>query len=104
MGHQPIERLIKQLNAVFVALPDSDQRTAKIRSLVDFYVKGEHQDVGKYVYFNDVHYTRNLVAMTDDFELMVSIGQAHHPSRDMVADEPLYLDCMLARRPIQPYS
>ena len=100
MGYQPIERLIQQLNAELVALPDNDERTAKIRSLIDVYVKGEHRDVEKYVYFNDLHYTRNLVAMTDDFELMVSIDHTHHLSRNVVANESFCLDCMLARRPI----
>ncbi len=72
MAHLPMEYLIEDLNKVFTEQPKTDERTSKIKSLLSAYVKEGHKDWKKYVYFNDVHYTRNLVKMTDDFELMVS--------------------------------
>ncbi len=75
MAHLPIERLVEDLKKIFAEQPESDDKTSKIKSLLAAYVKGGHKDWEKYVYFNDVHYTRNLVEMTDYFELMVS---EHH--------------------------
>jgi hypothetical protein len=72
MTHLPIERLIEDLKKVFAEQPEGDERTSKIKSLLGTYVTGDYKDWGKYVFFNDVHYTRNLVEMTDNFELMVN--------------------------------
>ncbi len=72
MSNLPLEGLIEDLKKIFAEQPESDERTSKIKSLLGAYVKEGHNDWKKYVYFNDVHYTRNLVGMTDDFELMVS--------------------------------
>jgi hypothetical protein len=72
MAHLPIEQLIEDLKEIFAEQPESDERISNIKSLLGVYVKGGHKDWEKYVYFNDVHYTRNLVELTDNFELMVS--------------------------------
>ena len=72
MAHLPMEWFIEDLKKIFTEQPESDERTSKIKSLIDTYVKGEHKDWEKYVYFNHVHYTRNLIEMTDNFELMVN--------------------------------
>ncbi len=72
MAHLPMECLIEDLNKVFTEQPKTDERTSQIKLLLSAYVKEGHKDWKKYVYFNDVHYTRNLVKMTDDFELMVN--------------------------------
>jgi hypothetical protein len=75
MVRLPIERLIEDLKKVFAEQLESDEKISTIKSLLGAYVKGGHKDWEKYVHFNDLHYTRNLVEMTDDFELMVS---EHH--------------------------
>lgn len=72
MTQPPIERLIEDLKKIFEEQPESDERTLTIKSILGTYVKAGHQDWGKYVFFNDVHYTRNLIEMTDNFELMVN--------------------------------
>ncbi len=75
MVRLPIERLIEDLKKIFAEQLESDEKISTIKSLLGAYVKGGHKEWEKYVYFNDLHYTRNLVEMTDDFELMVS---EHH--------------------------
>ena len=72
MTHLPMERLIDDLTKIFEEQPESDERTSTIKSILGTYVKAGHKDWRKYVFFNDVHYTRNLIEITDNFELMVN--------------------------------
>ncbi|CAF1419697.1 unnamed protein product, partial [Didymodactylos carnosus] len=70
MAPAPIELLIESLKKIFTEQKESEERTMKIKLLLQSYVKQGHTDWKKYVNFSDTHYTRNLVEMTDDFELM----------------------------------
>jgi cysteine dioxygenase len=73
-----MEQLYQRLSDSFASgFSSEEEKRSKLQSLMDSYVSSLPQDWQRYVFFNDVHYTRNLAYATDDFELMVLCWRGH---------------------------
>jgi cysteine dioxygenase len=91
----PTERLFYDLANIFEFYPpESDDAIKKVQIVMKEYYQAGKEEWKKYCFFNDSHYTRNLIKKNDQFELVVVCWKSGQSSRIQSHPSQTYM-CVL---------